>query len=328
MSVSVKGQRSTLRHVASGVPQGSVLGPILFLIFVNNIAANLTCQYKIFADDLKMYMRIRHDCVSHHQEDLRLCQEDINTLCHTASSWNLKLNRDKCAVIRFHRKCRDIPPPVYYIDQGVIKVVASHPDLGVLIDSSLKFHQHIQNTAHKAGGLAQNILRSTVCRTSDFMMSIFSSHIRPILEYCSCVWSTEYVGDLRVLEAVQRRWTKQVLNMASLDYRERLRALKYFSVQGRLLRADMTQCWKIFHGRCSIEPTDIFTLAPHSRTRGHRFMISHVRTETDIRKRSFSVRCTSPWNSLPDHVVEVANYKAFKVALTDALGDALYDYPP
>ena len=134
MSVSVKGQRSTPRQVTSGVPQGSVLGPILFLIFVNHIAENLTCQYKIFADDLKLYMRIRHDCVAHHQDDLRLCQEDINTLCHTASSWNLKLNRDKCAVIRFQRKGLDIPPPVYHIEQSVMKVVASHPDIGVLID--------------------------------------------------------------------------------------------------------------------------------------------------------------------------------------------------
>ena len=203
MSVSVKGERSNPRPVASGVPQGSVLGPNLFLIFVNHIASNLTCQYKIFADDLKIYMKIRHDSAVDHLHDSQLCQADISLLQRTASSWGLKLNQEKCAVIRFQRKSHTLPTPRYFIDQTPIKVVHSHPDLGVLIDSDLKFHQHIINTAQKAGGLAQNTLKATVCRSPDFMMSVFCSHIRPIIEYCSCVWHTGYIGDLRVLEAVQ-----------------------------------------------------------------------------------------------------------------------------
>ena len=239
-------------------------------------------------------------------------QNDIDMLHSTACSWGLNLNRDKCAVIRFHRRFHNLPLPCYHIDQSTIKVAHTHPDLGVLVDADLKFHQHIRNTANKAGGLAQNVLKLTVSHTPDFMISIFHSHIRPIIEYCSCVWFTGYRGDIRLLESVQRRWTKRVSNMSNLDYGSRLRALDQFSVHGRLLRADMIQCWKMFHEKCSIPHADLFTLAPQSGTRGHRYKLSHEHAQTDIRQRSFSTCCVEMWNSLPDSVVGEGNYIKFK----------------
>ena len=327
MSVSVKGKTSSARPVRSGVPQGSVLGPILFLVFINHVASGLACKYKIFADDLKIYMKINHTTASDYTSDVGLCQTDIVTLQTRASSWGLKLNQDKCAVIRFQRKSSTAPPPRYLIGQAEIPLVHSHPDLGVQIDSSLKFHHHISTTAHKAGGLAQNLLKATVCRSPDFMMSLFCSHVRPIIEYCSCVWFTGYVMDLRVLESVQRRWTKRVSGLSGLDYRTRLQILNQYSVQGRLLRGDMIQCWKMFHGKCSIAATNLFTMAPQSGTRGHRFKVSHVRAATDVRKRSFAVRCVGPWNALPDELVAEESLGVFKKKLADALGDTLFEYP-
>jgi len=210
----------------------------------------------------------------------------------------------------------------------LIQVVQSHPDLGVLIDADLKFHQHISKTVHKAAGLSQNFLKSTVCRSPEFMMTLFSSHIRPILEYCSCVWNTGYIGDLRVLESVQRRWTKRVSNLSNVDYQSRLRALNQFSVQGRLLRADLIQYWKIFHGKCCVAPADLFVMSPQSGIRGHRFKIAHVRAQTDVRSRSFSTRCVERWNGLPDQVVSEDDLDSFKNLLAGALGETLYNFPP
>lgn len=195
------------------------------------------------------------------------------------------------------------------------------------MSSDLKFHQHISNTVRKAAGLAQNLLKSTVCRTPDFMMTLFSSHVRPIIEYCSCVWNTGYVGDLRMIESVQRRWTKSVGGLRCRDYKARLRILNQYSMQGRLLRADMIQCWKIFHGKCSIASGDLFLMAPPTGTRGHMFKISHVRAQTDVRRRSFSMRVVSTWNSLPDYVVSETDFRRFKIKLADALGDQLYEFP-
>ena len=119
----------------------------------------------------------------------------------------------------------------------------------MLVDTDLKFHKHIRSAVHKAGRLAQDFLKSTVCRKPDFMLFLLTTHIRPIIEYCSCIWNTGYQGDLRLLESVQRRWTKQIESLEGLEYGDRLRALNLYSLQGRLIRADLIRYWKIFNGK-------------------------------------------------------------------------------
>ena len=324
MTVAVGDSHSDLRPVRSGVPQGSVLGPLLF---VNHIASRLTCHYKMFADDLKIYMKLCDSVALDCHINVQQCQADISLLNRTAQSWGLHLNKDKCVAIRFQRRHQHLPIPSFHIDGDRIQSVDSHADLGVMVDSSLKFHIHILNTAQKAGGLARNILKSTVCRSPEFMLSIFCSHIRPILEYCSCLWHTGYVGDIHILESVQRRWTKSVESLSQLDYGTRLKTLNLYSVSGRLLRADMIYCWKMFHGKCCLSPTDLFSISPLGGTRGHRFKVNHVRVQTDVRKRAFGPRCVNQWNSLPDRVVVEEGLKAFKVLLAEALGDKLFEYP-
>ena len=105
------------------------------------------------------------------------------------------------------------PEPSYILNGNQIPVQEKATDLGVIVDVSLKFHGHVQSVAHKAGGLAENLLKSTVCRTPRFMLLLLTTHIRPILEYCSCVWNTGYVQDIYLLERVQRRWTKHIDGM-------------------------------------------------------------------------------------------------------------------
>ena len=112
-----------------------------------------------------------------------------------------------------------------------------HRDLRVVIDKELKFHCHIRALQR----LVNSLLRSTVNRRSDFMITLFASHIRLILDYCSCIWNVDFVGDLALLEGVQRRWTKQVNEFYDLYYGERLKKLNSFSIRGRLLRADLTK---------------------------------------------------------------------------------------
>ena len=326
MSVSIKGKVSSSHRVTSGVPQGSVLGPILFLIYINHIAVNLSRKYKIFADDLKIYMKVSHDSTASYESDISASQKDIDILIATSRSWGLTINKEKCAVMRFQRKFHHSPAPQYLIDSSPIPFVTSHMNLGVLVDSALKFHEHISKTANKSAALAHNVLKSTACRSPEFMMPIYSSHIRPIMEYCSCLWHTGYVGDTRILESVQRLWTKQVIGLKDMDYGARLRALKQYSVRGRLLRADMIYYWKVFHGKCALAPGDLFKQAEYQGTRGHRFKIELPRTRTDVRKRSFAVRGIATWNQLPDNVVATRDLSSFKKRLAECLGDALYRF--
>ena len=100
------------------------------------------------------------------------------------------------------------------------------------------------------------------------MLTIYNTHIRPLLEFGSTVWNTGYVGDLKLVKSVQRRWTKQVDGFQDLSYYDRLKLLNQYSVQGKLLRADLIKCWKIFHNQSAIIPSDLFTLSPTTNTRG------------------------------------------------------------
>lgn len=326
MCVEVSGVQSAPRPVLSGVPQGSVLGPVLFLIYINNIADSLSSQYKIFADDLKMYCTIPHSSPETYYHATSMCQSDIHKLHVVGSSWGLSMNSSKCAVMRFNRRGTTLPPPQYTLDQTQLSVVTSHKDLGVVVDSNLKFHSHVSVTAHKAGGLAHNLLRSTVCRTPEFMVSLFTTHVRPIIDYCSSVWNTGYHHDIRILEAVQRRWTKQIYGLAELDYGQRLKTLSLYSIQGRLLRTDLILYWKILTGRSSIPPELLFQFAPSHGTRGHPLKLVVPRCNTDLRRRSFSVRRISEWNGLPKTVVLSSSINVFKRTLAEHLGSKLYEY--
>ena len=158
------------------------------------------------------------------------------------------------------------------------------------------------------------------------MLAVFSAYIRPILEFASPVWNTGYLGDLRLLERVQRTWTKQILGLENMPYAERLAALDLYSVKGRLLRADLILVWKIFHGHSPIQPEELFSLDVRPGNRGHPFKIHRVFVGTELRRRFLSNRCAPVWNGLPTNVVTASTVGSFKRGLHSALGDQLFDF--
>jgi hypothetical protein len=331
MYVSVDGVHSQPRSVVSGVPQGSVLGPVLFLIYVNQVPAHILSRYKIFADDLKIYLGMKSKDVRGLAAGAAQCQRDIDILCNTAESWGLSMNIAKCVVMRFQRGNPDWGDRAphdngYFMRDVPMEFVESHSDLGITIDLSLKFHVHIRGVAARAGGLASNLLKSTRCRGPEFMVSLYVAHIRPLLEFSSCVWHTGYVGDLRLLESVQRRWTKSVAGLRDVDYGDRLRILDLFSVKGRLIRADLIKVWKIFNGQSALKPEDVFQVVDNPRTRGHSMKLAHRYAVLEARRRYFSFRVVPLWNSLPGDVVSLSELGAFKGALRRCLGDVLFEF--
>ena len=165
------------------------------------------------------------------------------------------------------------------------------------------------------------------------MKSLYISHIRPLLEYSSVVWNTGYIGDTKLLESIQRRWTRNIEGLENLSYGERLKALgllcHLFSVYGRLLKADLIDCWKILHGTAPFVPSRLFHQAPAVGTRGHAYKLAHSNCSLECQRRFFSMRVDSAiWpllpDSLPSSIVELYNLDPFKAALKDFLGDRLY----
>ena len=215
-----------------------MLGPLLFILYINSLADQLTCSWYSFADDFKLYLAYSRDDVDQSTGTSNL-QNNLNILYSVAGSWNLKLNPNKCVVMRFGSRIVNGVCSGYMLGGREMKLVDTHRDLGVLVDSSLKFHKHINTIVCKSAGLANQLLRSTVNRSRAFMIPLFVSHIRPILDYCSVVWNTGFLGDLRRLESIQRRWTREIEGLEGMSYTERLKELELYSVYGRLLRADL-----------------------------------------------------------------------------------------
>ena len=267
MYVGVGGQSSRFVEVKSGVPQGSVVGPLLFLIYVNWIGIDLQCKYYAFADDFKLFLSYSHaDAIS---SRIHL-QNDLNQLYTRSSSWSLRLNRGKCVVMRFGRGSAGVGGLSEYMLGGVnLEFVNLYRDLGVLIEPSLKFHKHVQLITCRGSAMVDQLLRGTICRTKSFMTTIFVAHVRPILEYCSVIWNLGYLCDMRSLESVQRRWTREIDGLGHLGYRERLEELGLYSIFGRLLRMDLIKIWKVFKGGLVQELQGLFELPIHPATRGH-----------------------------------------------------------
>ena len=156
------------------------------------------------------------------------------------------------------------------------------------------------------------------------MVQLFISHVRPILDYCSTVWNVGYMGDLRLLEAVQRRWTREIEGLGQLEYSERLKEAGLYSVAGRFLRMDLIKVWKAFHCEVDVGLRGIFEVAQYAGTRGHSFKLSIPVCHTEVRRRSLGVRCVSEWNALSPLTVESANVETFKRRLDCELGHELF----
>ena len=322
MRVSVEGCLSGAREVTSGVPQGSVLGPVLFLFYVNFLMMDVDCSWKAFADDFKIYTYLSSNDSTPGSSSL---QRDLDRIYLTGCALDLRLNPQKCVVMRFGNRTR-IPTYQYSLNGRPLLHADSYRDLGVLVDSRLRFHDHVRVTVGKAGGMMNDLLRSTVCRNKDFMVTLFISHIRPMLDYCSCLWNTGYLGDVRLLEALQRRWTREIEGIGHLEYPVRLKEVGMFSIAGRLLRADLIKVWKSFNSEIDVGLSNLFERARYIGTRGHSYKLSVPRCRSDVRRRLLGVRCVEAWNALSAETVEAGTLVKFKRLLERDLGSKLYEF--
>ena len=126
------------------------------------------------------------------------------------------------------------------------------------------------------------------------------------------------------MEGLQRRWTREINGMAGVSYEDRLRRLDLFSVYGRLLRKDLIKIWKIMHSQEDLGLLDLFDVGVDPRNRGHRFRLRVPVCRSDVRRKSFGVRCVNSWNALPGEIVECDSDSKFKRMLDTHMAERFF----
>ena len=306
---------STWRKVISGLPQGSVIGPILFVIYINDMPdAVKQCFCKLFADDCKLFGKVVD------ADDNRI-QVDLSNLEEWSRIWQLPFNAKKCKTMHFgYSNARR----TYILNNQELEPISSEKDLGVMIDDKLRFHVHAASATKKANQMLGVIKRTYVTRDANTISTLYKSMVRPHLEYGNAIWGPCYIGDLKLVEGVQRRATKLIPNLYDKPYQERLRELRLPSMEYRRKRGDMIQCYKIMNGLVRLDLNDLFTPITTVNTRGHHQRVRRQRAHKAARAKSFSQRTIKSWNSLPKSVIDAPSVDAFKNRLDKAWEENWY----
>ena len=314
--VVLNGQSSPWCNVLSGVPQGSVLGPLLFNIYINDIVQQVKSPVLQFADDLKMF-RIINDASDYHQ-----LQQDVNNLVAWANKWQLNFNVSKCHLLHLG-KPHDYGS--YSIGGTQISPNDSIKDLGVIIDKQLKFHEHTNAVVAKANRTLAIIRKSFNFTDKTKYLTLYKSLVRPIIEYGNAVWGPHYALDKQSIEGVQRRFTKYLFDFNDLPYSERLSVLGLPSLQYRHLRGDLILIYRMVNNNIGLQLSDFFSMSIYNSTRGHphKFFKPHAITRT--RSNFFAVTNIDEWNNLPESVIGVESINSFKNQLDQHFSSLMFN---
>ena len=312
--VKVNGVKSDEASVLSGIPQGSVLGPILFIIYINDLPEVVNSDTYLFADDTKILRHVAN------QEDALQLQLDINSLELWSRKWLLKFHPRKCHVLTLGKFHNITYTHRYTLHQQELEHVFEQKDLGVTLDAELRFDEHISAKVKKANSIVGLIRRNFSYLDGLLFKKLFTTFVRPHLEYCQAVWSPYLKKHKRLLESVQRRATKLVDGLHQLSYSERLKKLDLPSLVYRRARGDMIEVFKHFHFYDKHTLAERFT--PRFRSsRRHDYQLLRKASKDGIRgpqTNSFYFRTVKTWNELPKEVVHAIDVNEFKKQLDQA----------
>lgn len=244
--VCIDGEKSHNVFPKSSVPQGSILSPLLFALFINDLPPLIKSQILLFADDVKIYYRIKSI------NDAIQLQRDIDTIHAWCTTNKLSLNASKCNTMSFTRKTSPLMPFNYNIDGVALTKVSSIKDLGIIFDSRLSFELHYNNLTSRAYKILGFISRSLrEFKSINTYTTLYNTYVRSILDYGAIVWSPFYQIHINSIEKVQRRFTRILFRKFHYPYESyeyRLIRLEMMSLENRRLYFDELTLYKIYNG--------------------------------------------------------------------------------
>lgn len=270
---------------------------------------NIISDIYLFADDTKIFN------TTSNPENAKILQDDLNRLQEWSDKWLLLFHPQKCTVLDIG--INDRTHYEYYLGDVELRHEESEKDLGVHIDNKLKFDTHINNKVTKANNILGAIRRGFSYLDETTLLQLYTSLVRPHLEYANPVWNPKYAKDIVAIENVQRRATKMVPATINLSYEERLKHLRLPTLAYRRLRGDMIECYKILNKKYDHRVSNFLLLNKDkvqdpTKVRGHNLKLYKSKHTNAIKKNSFGLRCVGPWNSLPDNIVNAPSIATFE----------------
>ena len=329
--VVVDGHQSREAAVTSGVPQGTVLGPLFFLVYINDIQRNISSKLRLFADDSLLYRQITKP------EDEDILQSDINKLLEWAKLWQMNFNIAKCHTLRIRRSIRGskdhtLPVRKYYMEGELLSDVEHHPYLCVELDSSLSWDLHLANTRSKSIRVLNMIRRNfTIGTNMNIRQALYFSLVRPHLEYASTVWDPHHKTKIDKLETVQnqaaRFVTKRYDKMDSPS--EMKRQLEWNSLQERRFVQRQSVIYKV-HNQLTNYSLPIYCVPPARALKSHhKYSYQSMRALHDPYLYSFVPRSIRIWSILPVSIACAPSIETFKSRLIEAISTgAIVVAPP
>jgi hypothetical protein len=308
-SVVCEGNQSPPADVVSGVPQGTVLGPLLFLAYINDMPTTTSSSIRLFADDALVYRNINSN------EDAAKLQEDLNLLQSWEKKWQMEFNLDKCEVLRLTQKRKNTIESDYSIHGQTLKTVSEAKYLGVTLDSKLTFNTHIDNICKKANRTRAFVHRNTKNCPRGIKIAAYNTLVRPQLEYCSTVWSPHTACNINKIQAIQRRAARSTMN----DWTSRRscnhnaesttgsptaiqRYLNWSPLEERRAKAKVMMLFKIANNLIDIPSSLLQRNFRDTRLHNKKY---HVTTVNSLAyQHSFIPSSIRLWNNLPLKIVE------------------------
>jgi len=300
--------------VLSGVPQGTVLGPLMFLLYINDIIKDIDSPLRLFADDCLLYRVINS------ADDTRKLQEDLNKLSEWANTWQLRFNVSKCSVIRCTRSRTPFSHD-YILNSHILTLSDQHAYLGVILNKSLSWSPHINSIVTKASKTLNFLKRNLNRCSKQVKESAYLTMVRPQIEYASDVWDPHKIGDIVELEKVQRRAARWVMN----DYgrfssvTSMLNQLSWPTLETRRKSSRLQTLHKVIYQQISLTIPSYYLPSSRSTRQQHPLHLILPHVSTSAHQNSYFSRTINDWNLLPIDLIEISDSDNFRTKLQSLL---------
>ena len=234
-----------------------MLGPILFLIFINDLPLEVISPLSLFADDSKIFTRIVSETSKTNPQGnygSEVLQRDLDNIREWAKKWKMEFNVDKCKIMHIGRLN---PKHTYSMGDANLTVTSEEKDLGVIFDEKLEFDTHIRTIVNRANRMLGMIKIGFTCLDREIFKIVYPALVRPLLEYCVQVWSPYKEKYIKLIEGVQKRAVRMVPGLRNESYDEGLKKLNLSRLVERRFRGDMIETFKLTTNKGELN-SDIF----------------------------------------------------------------------